>query len=146
MNAPVGPVPSPDPSAVGRLPSRGDYLPRRLRRLPRVSSDRHGTISFLLTICVDGRDRVLDNETTFGRLTAFLLDSPKRYHWFGRRFIIIPDHIHLIAHQGGGAVTLGQWIKALKAFVAGLERSTDAGSGDPASTEADVGRVPSRGV
>src|SRR5437867_8646438 len=85
VNAPVGRVPSrgmsASPGVSDPMPSRGDYLPRRLRRLPRVSPDRHGTISFLLTICVDGRDLVLDNETTFGRLTAFLLDSPKRYHW-----------------------------------------------------------------
>src|SRR5437867_2050394 len=86
--------------AAGRLASRGvpapeDPPPRRLRRLHRVWPDRDGNISYLLTICVDGRGRVLDNEITFEALAAFLLDSPSRYHWFGRRFVVMPDHIHL---------------------------------------------------
>ena len=129
-------------------------LPRRLRRLHRVWPDRDGNISYLLTLCVEGRARVLANEETFHRLTAFLLDSPARYGWFPRRFVVMPDHLHLIAHQGHAAVRLGQWIKALKAVVGGLERRADftakaagasgnAGSGDPAYRA--VGRVPSRG-
>jgi len=128
--------------------------PRRLRRLHRVWPDRDGNISYLLTLCVDGRARVLDNQTTFDRLVSFLLDSPKRYHWFGRRFVVMPDHIHLIAHQGPDAVRLGQWIKALKAVVGGLERREerpvgipgpqDAASGDAGHTP--VGRLPSAGV
>jgi len=130
-------------SPGGRVPSRGaggaafenagsgdpayktasnEPPPRRLRRLHRVWPDRAGNISCLLTLCVEGRARVLDNEATFGRLTTFLLDSPTRYHWFPRRFVVMPDHVHLIAHQGYQAVRLGQWIKALKAVVGGLER------------------------
>ena len=138
---------------VGRVPPRGvpeEPSPRRLRRLHRVWPDRDGNISYLLTPCVDGRGRVLDNETTFERFVAFLLDSPARYHWFGRRFVVMPDHIHLIAHQGHDAVRLGQWIKALKAVVGGLERraTPDAASGDAAynmTRPSDVGRVPSHG-
>ena len=57
-----------------------DAPPRRLRRLHRVWPDRDGNISYLLTICVDGRARVLDNQDTFQRLVDFLLDSPERYH------------------------------------------------------------------
>jgi len=64
--------------------------------LHRVWPDRDGNISYLLTICVDGRTRMLDNEDTLQRLVAFLLDSPQRYHWFGRRLVIMPDHIHLM--------------------------------------------------
>ena len=71
---------------------------------------------------MDGRVRVLDNEITFQRLVAFLLDSSPRYRWFGRRFVVMPDHIHVIAHMGYDAVRLGQWIKAFKAVVGGLER------------------------
>ena len=95
---------------------------RRLRRLYRVWPDRDGNISYLLTMCADGRARVLDNEDIFQCLVDFLIDSPKRYHWFGRRFVIMPDHIHLLAHQGNEAVSLGQWVKALKAVVGGLTR------------------------
>lgn len=165
-------------NAVGRVPSRGaspsqpnaasrdaaynEPPPRRLRRLHRVWPDRDDNISYLLTICVDGRARVLDNEATFERFVAFLLDSPTRYHWFGRRFVIMPDHIHLIAHMGHDAIRLGQWMKALKAVVGGLkpreERpvgtpglqtvAPDAASGDAAYNKpsADVGRLPSAGA
>jgi REP element-mobilizing transposase RayT len=108
-------------------------------------------------MCVDGRGRVLDNETMFERFVAFLLDSPKRYDWFGRRFVVMPDHIHLIVHQGHDAIRLGQWIKALKAVVSGLERRAErpvrtpgqqsAASGDAADNKPPVvvGWLPSVG-
>src|SRR5205809_960269 len=149
---------------VGRLPPAGASVspggvpmpppdeppPRRLRRLHRVWPDRDGNISYLLTICVDGRTHVLNNEATFDRLVAFLLDSPKRYHWFGRRFVVMPDHIHVIAHQGLDAIRLGQWIKALKAVVGGLEprdeRPVRAPGLQEQTSRGDVGRVPSHGV
>ncbi len=146
------------PGDVGRVPSHGgpDPVsvkppPRRLRRLQRVWLDRNGNISYLLTMCVDGRGRTLDNESIFGRLVAFLLDSPVRYHWFGRRFVVMPDHIHLIAHMGQDAHRLGQWIKALKAVVGGLERrepAPEAACGHAAynTTPAVAGRVPTRDV
>jgi REP element-mobilizing transposase RayT len=115
-----------------------------------VWPDRAGNISYLLTLCVDGRTRVLDNEATFQRLTAFLLDSPLRYRWFPRRFVVMPDHVHLIAHQGPEAVRLAQWIKALKAVVGGLERRVDCAEERPVGApglqhDVPVGRVPSPG-
>lgn len=118
---------------VGRVPSPGVSLdalikpatpPRRLRRLHRVWPDRDGNISYLLTACVDRRARVLNREEIFQRFATFLIDSPARYHWFGRRFVIMPDHFHLIAHMGHGAVTVGEWMKALKAILAGVARRT----------------------
>ena len=137
---------------VGRVPPRGvpdpnEPPPRRLRRLHRVWPDRDGNISYLLTICVDGRIRVLDNQDTFQRLVALLLDSPQRYHWFGRRFVVMPDHIHLIAHMGHDAVRLGQWIKALKAVVGGLKPCEERPVGAPGLQDpAVVGRLPSDGA
>ena len=167
----------PRPTAVGRVPPHGAHVPshgvpvpapdepppHRLRRLHRVWPDRDGNVSYLLTLCVDGHAHVLNNEATLERLAAFLLDSPTRYRWFGRRFVVMPDHIHLIAHQGHDAIRLGQWIKALKAVVGGLERreerpvgtpglqdaTPNAASGDAAynaTRPVDVGRVPPHGV
>ena len=96
---------------------------------------------------MDGRGRVLKNETTFERLVAFLLDSPTRYRWFGRRFVVMPDHIHLIAHMGQESIRLGQWIKALKAVVGGLEPREECPVGTPGLQDAaDVGREPSHGA
>jgi hypothetical protein len=105
--------------------------PRRLRRLHCVWPDRDGHLSYLLTVCIEGRVRVLDNQDTFQRLSAFLLDSPTRYHWFARRFVVMPDHLHLIARQGHEAVRLGQWMKALKAVVGGLERRDSRAAKSP---------------
>lgn len=146
---------------VGRLPSTGvpnshgvpvpapnEPPPRRLRRLHQVWPDRDGNISYLLTMCVDGRTHVLNNEPTFERLVGFLLDSPARYGWFGRRFVVMPDHIHMIVRNGHDALRLGQWIKALKAVVGGLDRREERPVGTPDlqdTTPAVVGRVPSHG-
>ena len=153
--ASVGRLPPAGVPIVGRLPSTGVLTekptPRRLRRLHRVWPDRDGNISYLLTLCVDGRAPVLNNEEILQRLAAFLLDSPARYDWFGRRFVLMPDHLHLIAHMGHNAVPLGQWIKALKAVVGGLKPREEPGaeSGDSAYKAKPVthaGRVPSHGV
>jgi REP element-mobilizing transposase RayT len=159
------------PLPVGRVPPRGadhgrsanagsgdpayksgpeESPPRRLRRLHCVWPDRDGNLSYLLTVCIEGRVRVLDNQDTFQRLSAFLLDSPTRYHWFARRFVVMPDHLHLIAHQGHEAVRLGQWMKALKAVVGGLERrdsraAKSTGAPGGGTRPAIVGRVPSPG-
>src|SRR5947209_7812362 len=69
--------PGADPPAGSGDPAYKSGLdelpPRRLRRLHRVWPDRDGNISYLLTLCVDGRARILDNDATFQRLTAFLL-------------------------------------------------------------------------
>jgi REP element-mobilizing transposase RayT len=73
---------------------------------------------------------VLNNEPSFQRLVSFLIDSAARYRWFGRRFVVMPDHIHLIASMGQDAVTLGQWVKALKAVVGGLEERSMPSPGE----------------
>jgi hypothetical protein len=93
-----------------QLPA-AEKLPRRLRRLHRVWPDRNGNISYLLTLCIEGRLHVLNNQTIFDRFVSFLLDSPTRYMWWGRRFVIMPDHIHVIAHQGANANTLANGSK-----------------------------------
>ena len=78
----------------------GSNKPRRLRRFPQVWRDRDGNISYLLTICVDGRKKVLNNEATFQRLVGFLINSPARYEWYPSRFVVMPDHIHMITNGG----------------------------------------------
>ena len=107
-------------------PDVRESLPRRFRRLPEVRPDREGNTSYLVTACVEGRARVLNNTETLERMVEFLLESPSRYGWFGRRFVIMPDHVHLIAQMGVTAVGLGSWIKAMKAFVGGLKRLTES--------------------
>jgi REP element-mobilizing transposase RayT len=121
---------TPDQQSTAILaPEVRDSPPRRLRRLPEVWSDREGNVAYLVTACVEGRARVLANTQTLDRMVEFLLDSPTRYGWFGRRFVLMPDHVHLIAQMGVTGVDLGSWIKAMKAFVGGLvQRLTDSTS------------------
>jgi len=103
------PAPSEPPPATAS--------PRRLRRLGSTWGDRDGIRSYLITACVQDRHRVLATETVFQNLVGFLRRSPAHYGWFGRRFVIMPDHLHLIARQGRKAAPLGAWVKALKAIV-----------------------------
>ena len=104
---------------VGRVTSRGEgeRRPHRLRRLKEVWVD-HGYPRFFLTICVHDRQRVLANETIHERLVTFLRGSPQRYGWYPTRYVMMQDHLHLLASTHPDGVTLGEWIKALKAFVA----------------------------
>ena len=95
--------------------------PRRLRRLIRIWRDDAGRIRFLITVCAEDRAKVLATEAVFTRLADFLATSPERYRWFGYAFVVMPDHLHVMATMGHEAVPLGQWVKAMKAVVAGLE-------------------------
>jgi putative transposase len=113
-------------AVVGRVPPRGagarTKSPRRLRRLNTTWAG-DGFPCFFLTICVEGRAQVLADGKTHSRLLEFLLTSPQRYGWWPSRYVIMPDHLHLLVRRGEpprGATrptTLGEWVKALKAVV-----------------------------
>jgi REP element-mobilizing transposase RayT len=105
-------------NGVGRVTSRGggDGLPRRLRRLNEVWID-HGYPRYFLTMCVLNRQRVLAADLIHQRLSVFLCGSPKRYGWWPTRYVLMPDHLHLLASMSPSSVELGAWIKALKAFL-----------------------------
>ncbi|HUK83121.1 MAG TPA: NTP transferase domain-containing protein [Verrucomicrobiae bacterium] len=115
---------------VGRVPPRGDWArlkpPRRLRRLDSIWAG-DGSPCFFLTICVQGRAQVLANEKVHVRLREFLQTSPSRYGWWPGRYVMMPDHVHLLVTQGeaprGGTrpTTLGDWVKALKVVVSRRE-------------------------
>jgi molybdenum cofactor cytidylyltransferase len=113
-------------AAVGRVPSRGaeirPKLPKRLRRLDAVWIGE-GFPCFFLTICVQDRAKLLAKEETHTRLREFLQASAKDYGWWPSRYVIMPDHIHLLVRrgepprEGTRPTTLGEWVKALKAVV-----------------------------
>jgi REP element-mobilizing transposase RayT len=117
MNEVVGRVPSPgDAHAPAQRTEPAKAQPRRLRRLDRVWL---GDLwpGYFLTICTEQRQPVLANAAVHERCRAFLADSPQRYRWWPTRYVLMPDHLHLLVHEGPGAVTLGEWVKALKAIV-----------------------------
>lgn len=88
----------------------------RLRRLDRAWPE-NGLPRYFLTLCVERRLHVLANDGIHHRLKDFLVSSSIRYDWWPTRYILMPDHLHLLVHEGRDAVTLGQWVKALKAVV-----------------------------
>jgi CTP:molybdopterin cytidylyltransferase MocA/REP element-mobilizing transposase RayT len=107
---------------VGCVPSRGEALrPRRLRRLDVVWAGGQSP-AYFLTICVGGRARVLANDAFHSRLRDFLRTSAQRYGWWPGRYVVMPDHLHLLVTQTGTPrggtrpTTLGEWVKALKAM------------------------------
>jgi len=89
--------------------------PRRLRRLASVFIRNEELRSYLITLCIYDRKKVLASKNYFESLKEFLLDSPGRYGWFPTLFVIMPDHIHLMANESYQAAQIGDWIKALKA-------------------------------
>jgi len=88
--------------------------PRRLRRLAPGFIRNEELRSYLITICIQDREKVLASKNYFEKLKEFLLDSPGRYRWFPTLFVIMPDHIHLMANESYKAARIGDWIKALK--------------------------------
>ena len=114
----VEPVAGIAASGVGRVTARGagGRLPHRLRRLDEVWLG-HGFPRYFLTTCVLHRQPVLANAYIHGRLKRFLAESQTRYGWWVTRYVVLPDHLHLLASANPEAVALGAWVKALKAFV-----------------------------
>jgi len=110
--------------AMQRL-SPHDAPPRRLRRLSTVWAG-HPFPRYFVTACTADRMRVLANAEYHARLRAFLLESPSRYGWHVLRYVIMPDHLHLMAVTTD-QTSLGGWIKALKAVTAQREFRWQAG-------------------
>jgi REP element-mobilizing transposase RayT len=90
--------------------------PRRQRRLDRIVA---AAPSYFLTLCTDGRAKVLNNTEVLERVQKFASDSSERYGVYVDCFVLMPDHVHLIVIiDSNSATSLGQWIKAFKALVA----------------------------
>ncbi len=94
------------------------YRPTRLRRLNRVWINR-GQPTYFITVCVANRSqKPLANDAVHTRLRQFLHNSAAHYDWWAGRYVLMPDHLHLLVTPGVAAVPRGEWMKALKAIVA----------------------------
>jgi REP element-mobilizing transposase RayT len=87
-----------------------------LRRLDRVWIN-HGQPTYFITICTDRRKKVLVNDAVHVRLQEFLRNTASHHDWWVSRYVLMPNHLHMLAARGLSAITLGKWIKALKACV-----------------------------
>ena len=107
------------PDSMIRSVGLNAHHPRRLRRLGEVWAG-HPFPRYFLTLCTADRVQVLANDDYHGRLRKFLVASPAHYGWHTLRYVVMPDHVHLLAVTTE-QVALGAWIKALK-FVTAQRR------------------------
>ncbi len=107
------------------------YRPKRLRRLDQVWFN-HGQPTYFITICTANRRKILANPAVHARLRQFLVNTASHHDWWAGRYVLMPDHLHLLATPGLAAVTLGAWIKSLKACVADREFKWQTGFFDHA--------------
>ena len=89
--------------------------PRRQRRLGRVFDS---SPAYFLTLCVDGRARVLDHPEIDENMRRFVSESVSRYGVYVDCYVLMPDHVHLIVTiEPASKITIGEWVKAFKAMV-----------------------------
>jgi FdhD protein len=100
--------------------------PKRLRRLDRVWIIG-GQPTYFITVCTHQRKKVLANGGVHLRLQQFLRNTTSHHDWWAGRYVLMPDHLHLFATPGLSAVTLSDWVKALKAVVGKREFKWQAG-------------------
>jgi len=87
--------------------------PTRLERIYTSSP------SYFLTFCTEDRAQVLNDQRVAERMQVFAEGSPDRYGVFVSCYLLMPDHVHLIVTLSATTeVRLGDWVKALKRFVA----------------------------
>ncbi len=88
--------------------------PRRQRRLDRVFDS---SPAYFLTLCTDGRARVLDDPETDENVRRFVSESVGRYGVHVDCYVLMPDHVHLIVTIAAASeTTIGEWVKAFKAM------------------------------
>lgn len=104
------------PMTEGQSRGDSDLPPTHAKRLRRLTHLWAGDsfARYFLTACTASRAKVLANPDYHERLRAFLISSPALYGWHPLRYVVMPDHIHLLAVNTGQS-SLGDWMKALKA-------------------------------
>jgi REP element-mobilizing transposase RayT len=104
--------------------------PRRFRRLDRLFPWAE---DYFLTFCVLNRERnVLARKRIHDRVREFVVGSAQRYRVYVRCYVLMPDHVHLIAtpHPHSCEIAIGGWVKALKAIAAQREFRWQQGFAD----------------
>jgi REP element-mobilizing transposase RayT len=87
------------PGGIGMMEDYRAPVSKRLRRLERVWINEGNPVYFL-TVCIHGRKNRLAFTAVHDRLVQFLIDSPERYGWLPGRYVLMPDHLHLLVTQG----------------------------------------------
>ena len=89
----------------------------RLHRLARLFVEHP---VYFVTLCVDGRRRMLDNPAAHGAVEAFGKEGTTRGFHLGR-YVLMPDHLHAFVAFGvpmmSTSMALSNWAKALKGCI-----------------------------
>jgi REP element-mobilizing transposase RayT len=78
---------------------------------------------YFVTACTEHRRPLLADAGVHEVVVAYARDASLRRIWVGR-YVLMPDHMHLFACFGQGALRLSEWMKRLKAVIARYVKST----------------------
>lgn len=89
----------------------------------------HRTPVVFLTTCTDGRESLLARHEAHAVLHDVWERSAICNGWYVGQYVLMPDHVHLFACPGLGALPLHRWVQLWKAIAAkqinrALDRST----------------------
>jgi REP element-mobilizing transposase RayT len=69
---------------------------------------------YFITICVEGRQRTLDNPRVFSAVKDYCAANPK---WQTLAAVVVPDHLHALASPLDRDAPIAQFSAGLKRFV-----------------------------
>src|ERR1017187_5330469 len=87
--------------------------PRRPPRLPTVFDAHRDAPVYFVTFCTHQRKPWLARSNLHAAFLAFIQCGWNEHRIAVGRYVIMPDHIHLLV-SGGPAFNLGDWVKLLK--------------------------------
>jgi REP element-mobilizing transposase RayT len=90
---------------------------RHLQRLSRVWLDH--TICFI-TICTQGRRKILAAPAAASVVIDAWRDAPRIHRWVVGRYVVMPDHVHFFAAPQVDAKTLSAFIRDWKKWTGRL--------------------------
>ena len=85
--------------------------------LPHLKPFGNGTIVFI-TVCTHAREPLLASPVVHTTIREVWNKSAQLNGWFVGRYVLMPDHVHLFACPGQGAVSLADWIQLWKTITA----------------------------
>ena len=85
------------------------------RHLPHLRPFAPHPIIFL-TVVTHRRRRCLACQSAFERLATIWQQSPRCDGWFVGDYLLLPDHIHLMARAAVDAKPLAQWVETWKSL------------------------------
>jgi REP-associated tyrosine transposase len=85
-------------------------MPNRLHRLERIFQSYP---IYFATLCTHERRRILANQRMHEAFLTFARNSAK--YWVSPgRYVLMPDHLHVLVAFAPDAISISKWVKSLK--------------------------------